>query len=929
MVTQGATGLDFTNAGSGTCAVMNYAESAACTVNVSFAPTHPGLRLGAVKMFDGSGNLLATQYVAAIGVAPQVIFSPGVQSALGGGFSQPYGVATDSSGNVYLADQANNTVRKIPAGCVSSSCVVTLGGGFIEPYGVAVDGAGNVVVGDSGNFLVKLIPVGCVTSTCVVALGGPVGNAGVAVDGDGNVFVADNGDDLVIEIPQGCFSSGCTILLGGGFSVPAGIATDGNGNLFVADEGNSAVKELAVTCLSSGCVGEVGGGISQPYSVAVDASGNIFVGDQGTAAIRKIPSGCTSSSCVSTLVGSFAQPFGVALDGSGNVFVANASANTVAKLDFADPPALTYASLHVGAIGTPQAVTASNDGNAALNFTSSGLTAPTDFSQVSGSGTPPDCVSSGTVVAGASCDLSISFSPLSTGAHAEVFVLTDNDLNVSAAMQSIALSGTGLAADLTSVAVGVIPSSPGVGQAVTITASVSDTTNGGTTPTGGVTFSDSLDGSLNGGGAVTIVSGVASLTGVILSGSSGTAHTITANYQGVANLFVASSNSTTIHLASGMATSTLLVAAPSGSVAFGSAVTLTATVSPAPTGSPLGTISFYDGETLLGSANLNSSGVASFSITTLSVGVHSLTAVYSGNTGFAASTSSVVTETVTTVTATTTLLTGSPNPAYAGQSVTFTATVSPAPSGASAGTVSFYNGSILLGTGSVNSSGVASVSSTTLPTGVLSITAVYSGDAELAASTSAVLTETVNTAYIVTAPLTPVPVAQGGSVEINVNVPPLGGAFDNLVTLSASGLPPGATASFSPPAVTPGTAGAPTVMTIQLAPAAAAVWPGSGPARHRQWPITGLALRIVLAIGMATGMSGAGLRRKVSSPKWFSIRSRRMMARLVLAGALGMLPGCGGGFMGPATTRPGSFVVTITGTSGSFSASTTVTVVVQ
>jgi hypothetical protein len=745
-------------------------------------------------------------------------------------------------------------------------------------------------------------------------VGGP---AGIAVDGDGNIYVTDAGDGIVIEVPQGCLAQGCTITLGGGWNNPSGLATDGNGNLFVADEGNAAVKELAVTCLTSGCVSEVGGGIGAPYGVAVDASGNVFVGDQGSSAIRKIPSGCTSSSCVSTLSGTFAQPFGLALDGSGNLFVGNASATTVAKLDFADPPALTYASLHVGSTGTAQAVTANNDGNAALNFTSSGLTAPTDFTQVSGSGTPPDCADSGMVAAGASCNLSIAFSPLSTGVHAEAFVLTDNDLNVSGATQSIAVSGTALAADATAVAVGVAPSAPGVGQAVTITATVSDTTNSGTTPTGSVTFSDSVDGSLNGGEAVTLISGVASLTGVILSGSSGTAHTITASYQGVANLFAASSGSTTIHLASALATSTALVAAPSGSVSVGSEVTLTATVSPAPTGSPLGTVSFYDGETLLGSGNVNSSGVATFDITSLAVGVHSLTAVYSGNTGFAASTSSAVTETVTsiTATATTTGLAAAPNPVEAGQPVTFTATVSPTPSGSSTGTVSFYNGSTLLGTETL-SSGVATFSTSSLPAGALSITAVYSGDAGLAGSSSTVLTETVNTAYTVTAPPTPVAVAQGGSVEVNVNVPPLGGAFNNLVTLSASGLPPGATASFNPPAVTPGSAGAPTVMTIQLATATARVSPGSGPGPYRKWPMGGFALTIA--------MCGVGLARR-----GFSARGKRILAGLVLAGAIWSVLGCGGGFLGPPTTQPGSFVVTITGTSGALSASTTVTVVVQ
>ena len=65
--------------------------------------------------------------------------------------AHPRGVAVDGSGNVYVADQANNAVKEMPPGCASSSCVTTLGGGFSQPYGVAVDGSGNVYVADSGN----------------------------------------------------------------------------------------------------------------------------------------------------------------------------------------------------------------------------------------------------------------------------------------------------------------------------------------------------------------------------------------------------------------------------------------------------------------------------------------------------------------------------------------------------------------------------------------------------------------------------------------------------------------------------------------------------------------------------------------------------------------------------------------------------------
>ena len=82
-------------------------------------------------------------------------------TTLGGGFNSPEGVAVDGRGNVYVADTGNNTVKEMPAGCASSSCVKTLGGGFASPNGVAVDGYGNVYVADTFNSAVKEMPASC------------------------------------------------------------------------------------------------------------------------------------------------------------------------------------------------------------------------------------------------------------------------------------------------------------------------------------------------------------------------------------------------------------------------------------------------------------------------------------------------------------------------------------------------------------------------------------------------------------------------------------------------------------------------------------------------------------------------------------------------------------------------------------------------
>ena len=157
-----------------------------------------------------------------------------------------------------------------------------------------------------------------------------------------------------------------------------------------------------------------------------------------------------------------------------------------------------------------------------------------------------------------------------------------------------------------------------------------------------------------------------------------------------------------------------------------------------------------DGLTVLATAPLNASGTATYSTSALTPGIHSITAVYGGDTRNAGSTSPVWNETVNAAHWTTaTTLTASPNPATVGSSVTFTAVTT---GGMSAGgTVTFQDGSTVLGSAVLLGSGpVTRFSTSRLSVGSHSITAVYSGDAANSGSTSPVWTE------IVTAPSVPV-----------------------------------------------------------------------------------------------------------------------------------------------------------------------------
>jgi YVTN family beta-propeller protein len=172
---------------------------------------------------------------------------------------------------------------------------------------------------------------------------------------------------------------------------------------------------------------------------------------------------------------------------------------------------------------------------------------------------------------------------------------------------------------------------------------------------------------------------------------------------------------------------------PSGA---GETVTFTATVTGGG-GTPTGEVNFLDGAKVLGTSPL-SGGQASFNTSTLALGRHSITAVYSGDTSFDSSTSSVLTQNV--LAATTTIVTSSLNPSLPGQSVTFTASVSA--SGTPTGTVTFMDGVSTLGTATLSAQQATFVTSG-LAQGSHSITAVYGGDANFAGSTSAVLTQVV------------------------------------------------------------------------------------------------------------------------------------------------------------------------------------------
>ena len=308
----------------------------------------------------------------------------------GASFFHPTGIAVDGSGNLYVSDAFNDTIRKVtPDGGVTTlagqagtnSRGSTDGTGsaarFNSPAGVAVDGSGNVYVADGNNATIrKITPDGGVTT--LVGTAGSFGSTdgtgsaalfnnpfGVAVDGTGNIYVTDNSSNTIRKITP---DNGVTTLAGTAgtsgatpgtgpqalFNGPAGVAVDGNGNIYVADSGNNTIRKGTPTYAFTNFAGSAGYSGSAdgtgifarfygPNCLAIDGSGTLYVADAGNSTIRKI----TPGGVVSTLAGTagqsgsadgsggaalFSDPFGVALDGSGNLYVADYYNNNIRKI---------------------------------------------------------------------------------------------------------------------------------------------------------------------------------------------------------------------------------------------------------------------------------------------------------------------------------------------------------------------------------------------------------------------------------------------------------------------------------------------------------------------------------------------------------------------------------------------------------------------
>ena len=328
-----------------------------------------------------------------------------------------------------------------------------------------------------------------------------------------------------------------------------------------------------------------------------------------------------------------------------------------------------------------------------------------------------------------------------------------------------------------------------LGAAVTFTATVSPLT-----ATGTVDFT--IDGSLLAN--TPLVAGQATYTTSALAVG---AHAVVATYGGAAAYL--GSNTPTLTQTVGpvlRATATVVTSNRNPSANLGQSITFTATVRPlSGTGTPTGTVRFnIDGANVGGTLTLNAQGRATYSTATLQAGSHSVIATYGGSATFAGGGSAALTQVVNQAASTIVVATNH-NPALFGQTVTFTARVTPA---AASGTVQFtLDGADIGGPVALDATGRARLVMSSLSVGAHTVSAAYAGSVNYRASTSASLTQTVNKAASRTVVTTSgSPAAQGTTVVFTATlaaVLPGAGVPSGTVQFRLDGVAVGAPAALN------------------------------------------------------------------------------------------------------------------------------------
>ncbi|MGC2617387.1 MAG: Ig-like domain repeat protein [Acidobacteriaceae bacterium] len=896
-----------------------------------------------------------------VGEQDDVAVIDGATNAVTTNISVPQAVSSlvvDSSRNVvwalYGVSGSDSTLAQINGATNTIANTVQVGSG---DTGFALNASTNTLyVSDAAGNQMFVIDGATVAITDTVSVGNisaappginPVTNTIYVVNCRGNIY-------------EPCLVYGVNVVDGATNAITAVVSAPSYGYLLVDSVTNNVVLE-------------------SNYDVFfIDGATNIGTEVSGTSGVAGFVNGAVNTT---TNTAYLPEP--------GNVLVISAGTAAPAPAFSAAPSPLAFGNQTEGTESKASTLTVTNTGTASLSITNvvEGGTDQADFLVSS------DGCNGQTVTAGSQCTLSVAFMPSTSAAESATLTFTDN---AAGSPQVVKLTGTGtpppptvsttslpsglvgaaysqtlaatggvkpytwsisagtLPAGLSLAAsTGIISGTPTAAGTSAFTVKVTDSASNSATESLSITINATLavtTASLPGGKVGTAYSqtlaatgGVSPYTwsisagtlpgGLALAASTGaitgmptTAATSTFTVEVSDSASHTATQNLSIAIAAATPTaSTTKLTASATSVSVGTSVTFTATVAPASgTPTPTGTVTFKDGATTLGTGTLNSSGVATYSTASLAIAAHSITANYAGDSRNLASASSTVTVTVT-LGATTTALTASATSLAVGTSVTFTATVTgasgvPAPTG----NVTFMNGTTTLGTGTV-SSGTATYTTSTLIAGSYSVTAVYAGDANNAASTSSAVAVTVWPGppnFTVSLSPTSGSAGSGKPATTTLTVTSVNG-FATATTLSCGNLPKDTICSFSESSITPdvgGTATATVTIKTDTNPATAAldrqVRGGESQPGH-----TGARFSLAGAVGVFLLLPLLGGRSRKVRRMLLSCSGLILLAAITCIG----MSGCGGG----PTTPNGTYSVQVTATAGSITQTATFSLTVQ
>jgi hypothetical protein len=331
-----------------------------------------------------AGDLVEADGGAWLSVLAGTLTGPGAMDGIGPSaqFYFPSGVAYDGAGNLYVADSGNNTIRKMVLATREVTTVAGLMGVYgsddgvgvdarlYSPQGLAADGAGNLYIADSANHTIRKMVLSSGKVTTIAGAAGQSGHqdargsaarfwfpTGLALDGAGNLYVSSDDNTIRrVTLATGDVTTVAGEAMVGGyqdgqgeevhFSRPKGVVADGAGTLYVADTENCLIRKIV---LATGVVSTVAGSFgtwghdegigseasfSAPQGLALDGTGNLYVADHYGTRIRKM---ALATATVSNIEGdsNWQKPGYLAYDGAGNLYLSDQDGHTISRVGLA------------------------------------------------------------------------------------------------------------------------------------------------------------------------------------------------------------------------------------------------------------------------------------------------------------------------------------------------------------------------------------------------------------------------------------------------------------------------------------------------------------------------------------------------------------------------------------------------------------------